>query len=181
MNLVFFPKGYFLKNKSVKLVMGITFLLLFISTSFLTFSILDILSDETLSIEKQIATFVLIFFLAIPLYLILNFLSTVLTSIFMYFFDRHFVFRKMYFVILTYNAFILLVNSIVLFCIMKLSLGHYLIIIQLLSFSVSTYFLRLLYHGIVHYAEGSEKGALAVSLLYFVVTGIFTIGGILNG
>lgn len=48
----------------------------------------------------------------------------------MYFFDRHFVFRKMYFVILTYNAFILLVNSIVLFCIMKLSLGHYLIIIQ---------------------------------------------------
>lgn len=62
MNLVFFPKGYFLKNKSVKLLMGITFLLLFISTSFLTFSILDILSDETLSIEKQIATFVLIFF-----------------------------------------------------------------------------------------------------------------------
>ncbi|MEV2666449.1 hypothetical protein ABNE94_16165, partial [Paenibacillus larvae] len=49
------------------------------------------------------------------------------------------------------------------------------------SFSVSTYFLRLLYHGIVHYTEGSEKGALAVSLLYFVVTGIFTIGGILNG
>lgn len=36
MNLVFFPKGYFLKNKSVKLLMGITFLLLFISTSFLT-------------------------------------------------------------------------------------------------------------------------------------------------
>ncbi|MEV3123301.1 hypothetical protein ABNC11_18335, partial [Paenibacillus larvae] len=72
-------------------------------------------------------------------------------------------------------------STIVLFCIMKLSLGHYLIIIQLLSFSVSTYFLRLLYHGIVHYTEGSEKGALAVSLLYFVVTGIFTIGGILNG
>ncbi|MEV3429224.1 hypothetical protein ABNE23_21185, partial [Paenibacillus larvae] len=61
------------------------------------------------------------------------------------------------------------------------NLAFYTIIRTQLSFSVSTYFLRLLYHGIVHYTEGSEKGALAVSLLYFVVTGIFTIGGILNG
>lgn len=99
----------------------------------------------------------------------------------MCFFNKHFVFRKMYLVILVYNAFILLVNSIALFCVITLNLDHYFIITQLLSFSVSTYFLRLLYHGIVHYAEGSEKGALAVTLLYLLVTGMFVIGGFLNG
>lgn len=99
---------------------------------------LDILSNETLSIEKQIATFVFIFLLAIPLYFILNFLSTVLTSIFMCFFNKHFVFRKMYLVILVYNAFILLVNSIALFCVITLNLDHYFVITQLLSFSVES-------------------------------------------
>ncbi|MEK5271931.1 hypothetical protein NSR00_14390 [Aeribacillus sp. FSL K6-8394] len=181
MNLLLQPKQYFLKQKPAKSIVGLVILLLFVSTVFLSLFILDILSDEVYDLDKQLATFVFIFLLTVPLYFILNFLITTLTSIILFFFNKHFVFRKMYIVILVYNAFILLVNSAALFLVITLNADNYFVIIQLISFLISTYFLRLLYYGIVSYAEGSRIGAVAIVTLYWIINCLLIIGGFLYG
>jgi len=180
MELLLRPKQFFNQNQSIKTIVGLVLLSLFVSTVFLTFFIIDLLVDEPLSTGKQLASIVFIFLLTIPLYFILNFLSTVLTSIYMYFFHKAFILRKMYLVILVYNAFLLLVNSAAIYCVMVLQLDHYFLLIQIVSF-FNLYLLRILYDGIIYYAEGSKKAALATVILYMLVTTAFVIGGFING
>ncbi|WP_423059467.1 hypothetical protein [Bacillus safensis] len=180
MELLIRPKQFFNQNQSIKTIVGLVLLSLFVSTVFLTFFIIDLLVDEPLSTGKQLASIVFIFLLTIPLYFILNFLSTVLTSIYMYFFHKAFILRKMYLVILVYNAFLLLVNSAAIYCVMVLQLDHYFLLIQIVSFLFNLYLLRILYDGIIYYAEGS-KAALATVILYMLVTTAFVIGGFING
>ncbi|MEH7234487.1 hypothetical protein V7070_19970, partial [Bacillus safensis] len=79
MELLLRPKQFFNQNQSIKTIVGLVLLSLFVSTVFLTFFIIDLLVDEPLSTGKQLASIVFIFLLTIPLYFILNFLSTVLT------------------------------------------------------------------------------------------------------
>ncbi|MBS4742278.1 hypothetical protein QNH25_12150 [Bacillus safensis] len=181
MDLLLRPKQFFNQNQSIKTIVGLVLLSLFVSTVFLTFFIIDLLVDEPLSTGKQLASIIFIFLLTIPLYFILNFLSTVLTSIYMYFFHKAFILRKMYLVILVYNAFLLLVNSAAIYCVMVLQLDHYFLLIQIVSFLFNLYLLRILYDGIIYYAEGSKKAALATVILYMLVTTAFVIGGFING
>ncbi|WP_449376465.1 hypothetical protein [Bacillus safensis] len=157
MELLLRPKQFFNQNQSIKTIVGLVLLSLFVSTVFLTFFIIDLLVDKPLSTGKQLASIIFIFLLTIPLYFILNFLSTVLTSIYMYFFHKAFILRKMYLVILIYNAFLLLVNSAAIYCVMVLQLDHYFLLIQIVSFLFNLYLLRILYDGIIYYAEGSKK------------------------
>lgn len=63
----------------------------------------------------------------------------------------------MYLVILVYNAFLLVVNSAAIYCVMVLQLDHYFLLIQIVSFLFNLYLLRILYDGIIYYAEGSKK------------------------
>ncbi|MCY7432060.1 hypothetical protein QRD88_11970 [Bacillus safensis] len=181
MELLLRPKQFFNQNQSIKTIVGLVLLSLFMSTVFLTFFIIDLLVDKPLSTGKQLASIIFIFLLTIPLYFILNFLSTVLTSIYMYFFHKAFILRKMYLVILVYNAFLLLVNSAAIYCVMVLQLDNYFLLIQIVSFLFNLYLLRILYDGIIYYAEGSKKAALATVILYMLVTTAFVIGGFING
>jgi hypothetical protein len=64
---------------------------------------------------------------------------------------------------------------------MVLQLDHYFILIQAISFFINLYLLRILYDGIIYYAEGSKKAALATVILYMLVTTVFVIGGFING
>lgn len=88
MELLLRPKQFFNQHQSIKTIVGLVLLSLFVSTVFLTFFIIDLLVEEPLSAGKQLASIVFIFLLTIPLYFILNFLGTVVTSIYMYFFIK---------------------------------------------------------------------------------------------
>lgn len=94
MELLLRPKQFFNQNQSIKTIVGLVLLSLFVSTVFLTFFIIDLLVDKPLSTGKQLASIIFIFLLTIPLYFILNFLSTVLTSIYMYFFIKLLFYAK---------------------------------------------------------------------------------------
>lgn len=151
---------------------------LLITSSFLISTQLLLEKQDSSSFLSVTGTFLLIFLMSTPVFLIVNFLITCLIAIVTSLVNKYYNFKKLYISTLALNSFQVCLSSILILLLMKFNVNIKILVVA--SFIVSIVLLLLYRKSIINFAKVSKNAGNIVFLLGLVISTTYLIIGVIH-